>query len=132
MAEQGQAADTSAVVAAHIASHVHRDVAAGPVAACTHVLGPVVAETWSVLRRHFRLPATDVAAALDAYMADRELVAPDTMVYRGVVAGGAALGLAGNVHDFVIARTAARHELRLITLDRGMQRFTEAQIETLT
>lgn len=131
MAEIGLAADTSALVAAHVAGHVHHDLASPPVADCTHVLGPVLTETWSVLRRHLRLAADDVAMVLGSYLEVRELAVPDATIYRGVIAGGRALRLAGNVHDFVIARTARTLGLRLVTLDRGMRRFTEAEIDLL-
>lgn len=69
--------------------------------------------------------------ALGDYVASRHLLAPDGTIYETMVDRGALLGLAGNVHDFVIASTAAAHGLRLVTLDRGMQRFATGKIDRL-
>ncbi len=126
------AVDTSVLVSAHVAGHVHRGRAAPAAADATHVIGPVVAETWSVLRRHFRLPATEVEIALRTYVQDRILVVPDVDVYRELVDVGAGLGLAGNVHDFVIVHTASNAGVRLVTFDRGMARLSTATVSPLT
>lgn len=128
VAEPPSAVDTSVLVAAHVAGHEHRELAAAPTAASTHVLGPVLVETWSVLRRHFRIPAIDVGQVLRAYAGSRQIVAPEAPVYDRILEQGPGLGLSGNVHDFVIAQAAATHGLRLFTLDRGMERFAGADV----
>lgn len=124
--------DTSLLVAGHVDGHEHRRLAAPRVAASTHVLGPVLAEAWSVLRRHFRIPAVDVAHVLRAYTEPRQLVAPTASTYASVLARGPALELSGNVHAFIIVHTAAAHGLRLFTLDRGMERFTHGDVRRVT
>lgn len=126
------AVDTSVLVAAHIAGHVHRGLAGPAAAGATHVIGPVIAETWSVLRRHFRLPATEVEVSLRTYVQARSLVVPDVGVYEDLVDAGAGLDLAGNVHDFVIVMTARLAGVRLATFDRGMQRLSTATVSPLT
>lgn len=119
-ADRSSAADTSALVAAHIWEHELREVAAPVVASATHVVGQVLTEAWSVLRRVYRLPVDHVADALWSYREDRELVVATPDVYDQVLRTGRATALAGNVHDAVIVRTAEQAGLRLVTCDRGM------------
>lgn len=126
------AVDTSVLVAAHLRSHEHRAIAAPAAGAATHVLGPVVAETWSVLRRHFQLPATDVERALRRYVEERRLVVAPVEAYRAVLEHGAGFQLAGNVHDFVIVVTARLAGLALSTFDRGMQRLATDTVRHLS
>ena len=126
------AADTSVLVAAHVAGHVHHTSASRAAASCSHVLGTVLAETWSVLRRHFRLPATQTAEVLRDYTAGRQLVTAPPAAYEDVLERGAELQLSGNVHDFVIVRTATLSRLQLVTLDRGMERFAVGDVRRLT
>jgi predicted nucleic acid-binding protein len=82
------AVDTSVLVAASIREHAAHATATGPSRTATHALGPVLAETWSVLRRAYRLDAATVAAVMAAYVASRELVVPSAAVYRAVLAEG--------------------------------------------
>lgn len=132
MGDRAAAVDTSVLVAAHVGGHQHRDLAAPAAAASTHVIGPVLAETWSVMRRHFRIPAVDVAHVLRAYTDGRQLVVPSEDVYDEVLSRGAGMDLSGNVHDYVIVQTAATNGLRVFTLDRGMQRFTHVDVHHVT
>lgn len=131
MAEQS-AVDTSVLVAAHLRSHEQRRVAAPVAAAASHVLGPVVAETWSVLRRHFQLPATEVERALRRYVEARHLLVAPVEAYAAVLEHGAGFRLAGNVHDFVIVVTARLSGLTLATFDRGMERLATDTVRHLT
>lgn len=128
MGDQRSAVDTSVLVAAHVAGHEHHQLAAPAAAGSTHVLGPVLAEAWSVMRRHFRIPAVDVARVLRAYVDARRLVAPSEEDYDEILSRGPGLDLAGNVHDYVIVRTAAGHGLRVLTLDRGMARLAHGDV----
>lgn len=123
MGDRHSAVDTSVLVAAHVAGHEHRELAAPAAASSTHVLGPVIAEAWSVMRRYFRIPAVDVAHVLRAYVEVRQLVAPSGEAFEDILAQGPALDLGGNVHDYIIVRTAATHGLQVLTLDRGMARL---------
>ena len=124
----GAAVDTNVLVAAHIVDHEHHDIAANAAAAASHVLGQVLVEAWSVLRRHFRLSADAVGTMLIAYLDDRELVAPVEDDYREVMRTGRAAGLAGNVHDAVTVRTAGRSGLALTTLDAGQHRLADGVV----
>lgn len=126
------AVDTSVLVAAHVRSHEHRSIAAPAAAEATHVIGQVVAETWSVLRRHFQLPATDVERALRRYVEGRQLVVAPAEAYRDVLDHGAGFRLAGNVHDFVIVVTARLAGLKLSTFDGGMQRLATDTVRHLS
>ncbi|MGH8929503.1 MAG: PIN domain-containing protein [Egibacteraceae bacterium] len=127
MAERS-AVDTNVLVAAHIADHEHHEVAADAAAAASDVLGQVTVETWSVLRRHFRLSADAVSAMLLAYVEDRQLVPPPVDAYRQVLRTGRSLALAGNVHDAVIVHTAKDAGLRLATLDAGLHRLADGMV----
>ena len=123
------AADTSVVVAAHVEGHQHHRRASHAAAECSHVLGIVLTEAWSVLRRHFQVPASDTARMLRAYATDRQVVPAPTSVFHDVLNHGADLRLGGNVHDFLIVRTAAAAGLRLVTFDRGMERLDVGEVE---
>lgn len=110
-------------VAAHVANHEHHEIAADAAAGATHVLGQVAVESWSVLRRHFRLSADVVASMLLAYTQGRTIVSPTPQAYARVLERGAPLLLAGNVHDALIVQTAGGAGLRLATLDAGVRRL---------
>lgn len=119
------AIDTNLLVAAVVVEHEHHDLAIGPAVAADAVLGQVLAEAWSVLRRHFRISADDTSRLLLAYRTERELVSPPADAYDEVLRTGRALGLAGDVHDAVIVRTAAMEDLALSTVDRGLHRLAD-------
>lgn len=130
-APEAEAVDTSVLVAAHVRTHEHRALAAPVAAGATHVIAPVIAETWSVLRRHIRLPASEVEIALRGYVGARTLVIPDATVYDELLLRGASIGLAGNVHDFVIVETARRAGLSLATFDKGMRHLATSTVVPL-
>lgn len=122
------AVDTSILVAATVRDHEYHTAATGPARVATHVLGPVIAETWSVLRRAYRLAAPTVAEIVARYVTSRKLVVPGVDAYRTVLDEGAALRLAGNVHDKIIVETCAQHALALTTSDSGMALLAEDRL----
>ena len=125
---EASAVDTNVLVAAHVIDHEHHALSKDVAADATHVLGQVAVECWSVLRRHFRLPVDSVATMLNSYLEARSLVAPADTAYRQALRTGRALGLAGNIHDAVIVRTAEHSNLRLTTLDAGLHRLADGVI----
>lgn len=123
MPNEPDVCDTHVFIAAHIANHEHHEIAADAAAGASHVLGQVAVESWSVLRRHFRLSADAVASMLLAYTQNRTIVSPTPQAYARVLERGAPLLLAGNVHDALIVQTAGEAGLRLATLDAGVRRL---------
>ncbi|MCC5946999.1 MAG: PIN domain-containing protein [Nitriliruptoraceae bacterium] len=122
------AVDTNVLIAALVLEHDHHDLAIEAAADATHVLGQVTVEAWSVLRRHFRLPADLVATMLDDYRASRLMIAPSVGAYDRTLQWAPDGRFAGNIHDAVIVQTAAEAELRIVTLDVGLQRLASGVV----
>lgn len=124
-----RAVDTNLLVAALVVEHEHHEVAVEPSVDADVVLGQVLVESWSVLRRHFRVSADDTSRLLLGYRSGRRLVPPPAEAYDEVLRTGRALGLAGNVHDAVIVRTAVSNDLALSTVDRGLHRLADGVVD---
>lgn len=127
-AGSGRCVDTSVLVAALVRDHADRPQAAPHAAEATTVLAPVVIESWSVLRRAFRLHADTVAALLRAYLDTRELHVPSADVYDRVLRTGRALQLAGDAHDAVTVQSAREAGLHLVTLDPDVHRLADGVV----
>lgn len=111
--------DTSAMVAALLTQHEHHALARphlpkeGPIPAI------VLAETYAQLRRTFALPADAAAGTLEFWTLHPKRIATlPPNAYADVFGRARALGLGGNIHDALIAKTCAHHKLPLATLDR--------------
>lgn len=93
------------------------------------MLGPVVAEVWSVLRRWYGLDVDTVSELLGDYVSSRALVGVTGATYAKVLAVGRSLNLGGNIHDAVVVQTCAGGGLALSTLDRGMRRLADGRLD---
>jgi predicted nucleic acid-binding protein len=113
--------DTSVLVAGLVPDHEFHDRARPHVvdAAAGRIPGPVLAETWAVLRRApWNLAPEVVEQLLSPWAAPERIAAPSVSGYMDALAEAARLGAGGGVHDLVIAITCAAEGLGLITLDR--------------
>lgn len=118
--------DTSVLVAGLVEQHEHHDLARPAVrqAADQPLPGIVLAEAWSVLRRHpFELAAEVVAVALGPWTEKRRVLATPPELYVAALRAGPALHLGGNVHDYLIVLTCRQHDVGLLTLDRRQARL---------
>lgn len=118
--------DTSVLVAGLVEQHEHHALARPAVveAAERALPGLVLAEAWSVLRRHpFELSAEVVAAALAPWTQPQRVLATPPELYVAALRAGPALHLGGNVHDYLILLTCRQHGVRLSTLDRRQARL---------
>lgn len=125
---RSSAVDTNVLIAALVREHEHHAVALEPAADATHVLGQVTIEAWSVLRRHFRLPADLVGTMLRRYREPRTMVAPSVEAYDRTLLRAPEAGLAGNIHDAVTVSSAAEADVHLVTLDAGLQRLASGVV----
>jgi len=110
--------DTSALVAALVADHEHHQLARAHLRPDMPVGAIVLAETFSQLRRTFSQPARAAVALLALWTSDRAHVLPTSAAaVVEIFARAAELDLAGSVHDALIARVCAEHDVDLVTLD---------------
>lgn len=111
--------DTSVMVAALLTQHEHHAVARSSLPAEGQVPGIVLAETFSQLRRTFSVSAEAAMAALGHWVTTPKRIAVlPASAYTDVFKRAVELGLGGNIHDALIAKTCAHHKLTLATLDR--------------
>lgn len=118
--------DTSVLVAGLVAQHEHHALARRAVLeAADHALpGIVLAEAWSVLRRHpFELSPDVVASALGPWTEGGRVLATPAQLYVAALRAGPDLHLGGNVHDYLVLLTCRHHSVRLSTLDRRQARL---------
>jgi predicted nucleic acid-binding protein len=111
--------DTSALVAALLTQHQHHALARPHLPREGPIPGIVLAETYAQLRRTFGLTAQAATTAL-SYWAFEEprIAALPAHGYAELFRVARGLELGGNVHDALIAKTCARFDLPLVTLDR--------------
>jgi predicted nucleic acid-binding protein len=114
------AADSSVAIAALLDGHPAHAAAADALASCTATIGHVAAEAYSVLTRMPPPNQADPATAADV-LAER---LPSTFLtlsggeYAKAPARLAAAGIgAGATYDGLIALTALKHDLELLTRD---------------
>lgn len=111
--------DTSTMVAALLTQHEHHTLARPHLPKDGPVPAIVLAETYSQLRRTFGLSADDTVRAIEHWAGDtRRIAALPAAAYADVFGRARALGLGGNIHEALVARTCAEHNLPLATLDR--------------
>ncbi len=111
--------DTSVLVAGLIDEHEFHRLARPQLANSQSVSAVVLAEAYACLRRAFRLGAPVVASVLAPWSQDSARVAvlsPEGVVELFALAPELSLG--SNIHDAVIAKTAAEAGEPLVTLDR--------------
>lgn len=120
---RGLIPDTSVVVAAMLASHVHHTIAATVCAELDDLVEHSAIEVYSVLTR---LPAPNrldpevAAATVAAHFRGRRLRLPAAEA-AGLLGRLAAAGVAGGaVYDGAILAAADHHERTVLTLDRRM------------
>ena len=119
--------DTSALVAALVSDHEHRELARPRLAEITRVPAIVLAETFSQLRRTFGQPADLSARLLASWWEECERVLPTTAATLLVVLSRAGeLDLGGNVHDALIAQVCRENRLGLLTADGRQHRLALA------
>lgn len=116
----GVASDSSVAIAALLDDHPAHDASADALASCTATIAHVAAETYSVLTR---MPPPNRADAATAAEVLRERL-PLTFLtlsgsdYAKAPTRLAAAGIgAGATYDGLIALTALRHNLELLTRD---------------
>ncbi len=120
----GLTADTSAVLAALSAWHVHHDVAARALETVTALPAHVMLETYSVLTRlpsGLAVPAPAAADVLGRRFADAPLALPDrdrrvllkTFIHAGILGGAS--------YDGLVALEAHAHGRTLFSLDQRAQ-----------
>lgn len=111
--------DTSVLVAGLVAEHEFHHLARPEIRRTDLISGVVLAETFAQLRRTFRLNVEVALAALQPWIIDPDRVAVlSPGGYVELFARSAQLRLGGNIHDAVIAKTAAETGQELVTLDR--------------
>ena len=111
--------DTSVMVAALLSQHEHHAVARRCLPADGQIPAIVLAETFAQLRRTFAVSA-EVALSVLGHWAStpKRVAALPASAYAEVFKRAVELGLGGNIHDALIAKTCAHHKLPLATLDR--------------
>lgn len=120
--------DTSVLVAGLVEQHEFHQVARPHVeaAAGAPIVGIVLAETWSALRRGpWNLSADLVGRALAPWAREELVLSTPPAAYVRTLRTGGALQLGGSVHDYLIVLTASTHGLPLVTLDRRQAAFAE-------
>lgn len=111
--------DTSALVAALVATHEHHQLARPYLAEATALPSIVLAETYAQLRRTFHQPTAAGAQLLERWTSDEARVIPTTArAVRRTFARAGELDLGGNIHDALVAEVCTEHEVGLVTLDR--------------
>lgn len=110
--------DTTALVAALVADHEHHAVARAHLRPDAPMAAIVLAETFSQLRRTFAQPARSATTLLAPWTGAPSLVLPtSSAAVRDTFARATELDLAGSIHDALIARVHAEHDVDLVTLD---------------
>lgn len=126
--------DTSVVVAGLCAWHPDHEVALPELAGRPIVVAHVLVESYSVLTRlphNQRVKPELAAAALAAAFAERAvaMTGPEVQTLIDLLARSGVHG--GAAYDAVIAATARRHELTLVTLDaRAATTYDVIGVET--
>jgi len=111
--------DTSVLVAGLVTEHEFHAIARRAIRDATVMSGVVLAETCAQLRRTVRLSASAASVAIRRWAATPGRIAVSSPEgYVRLFDSAAELGLGGNVHDAVIACTAAERGQPLVTLDR--------------
>lgn len=119
--------DTSAMVAALVASHEHHAIARAHLAVGTRIPAIVLAETYWQLRRTLGQPASAAAALVAPWTRSAKTILPTTAAATVAVFRKAAeLDLAGNIHDALIAQTSIQHGVSLATLDARQHAIARA------
>jgi predicted nucleic acid-binding protein len=119
--------DTSAMVAALVASHEHHSAARPYLSMSTKVPAIVLAETYAQLRRTFNQPAGAASRLLAPWSQSRARILQTTSAaVASVFARAVELDLGGNIHDALIAETCIQHRAGLVTLDHRQHRIALA------
>jgi predicted nucleic acid-binding protein len=124
-----QAADSSITIAAILADYAGHDQAEEALKACTRTIAHVAIETYSVLTRlppPHRLDGPDAASIVDARLPP-VYTTLDATAYASAAARLAAAGISGGAtYDGLIALTARKHDLELVSRDRRAARAYRA------
>lgn len=119
--------DTSAMVAALVATHEFHELARRHLRVQLRVPAIVLAETYAVLRRGFVQPADVTAALLRPWSSnDQHILATPPAAVRTVFDRAVELNLGGDIHDALVAQTCLAHDVSLVTLDRRQHRVALA------
>lgn len=119
--------DTSAMVAALIATHEFHELARPHLGAQTRVPAIVLAETYSQLRRTFSQPAQVAAALLRTWTDAEDRILPTQVsAIRSVFNRAVELNFGGDIHDALVAQTCIGHDAPLVTLDHRQHRIALA------
>ena len=111
--------DTSTMVAALLTQHEHHAVARPHLPGDGPVPAIVLAETFAQLRRTFSVSAETALAVLAPWAnTPKRISALPASAYAEVFKRAIELNLGANIHDALIAKTCAHHNLPLATLDR--------------
>lgn len=114
------AADTSIVLPALLSDHEAHQAAADALSACTSTIAHVALEAYSVLTRlppPRRADASTAAAVLQARL-PKALVTLNARLYASAPSRLAAAGVSGgSAYDGLIALTALKHDIELISRD---------------
>lgn len=111
--------DTSALLAGLLTQHEHHTLARPHLPKDGLIPAIVLAETYAQLRRTFALTADAATAAIGFWALDPgRIAALPAEAFADVFGRARALELGGNIHDALIAKTCAHHQLPLATLDR--------------
>ena len=119
--------DTSAMIAALIATHEFHAIARPHLRSSTRVPAIVLAETYAQLRRTFSQPAEIADVLLRTWTNDEDrILGTDAIVVRSVFGRAVELNLGGDIHDALVAQTCVAHDVPLVTLDRRQHRIALA------
>ncbi len=119
--------DTSAMVAALVASHEHHAIARPRLTAQLRIPAIVLAESFAQLRRTFAQTAETATFLLQAWTQNEDrILATSSAVVRSTFARAVELDLGGGIHDALIAQTCLEHDAPLCTLDRRQHRVALA------
>ena len=119
--------DTSAVIAALVATHEHHTLARPHLQDVEQLPAIVVAEVYAQLRRTFHQSAATAVRLVERWTSDPVRVLPTTAAAVGqVFARARELDLGGNVHDALIAEVCRSHGVGLVTLDGRQHRVALA------
>lgn len=111
--------DTSAMLAGLLTQHEHHALARPHLPKDGPIPAIVLAEAYAQLRRTFALTADAAMEAIGFWALEtKRIAALPAGAYSDVFGRARALDLGGNVHDALIAKTCAHHNLTLATLDR--------------
>jgi toxin FitB len=123
------AADTSVVLPALLSDHEAHHAAAEALGACTATIAHVALEAYSVITRlppPHRAEATTAAAVLEARL-PRAFVTLSAAAHAAVVGDLAAAGVSGgSAYDGLIALTALKHDIELVSRDARAARTYRA------